>query len=459
MRIHRELLELSRTGDLSIAASFKDEDIRRLRALIVGPPETPYEFGFYEFNVKIVRDYPTKPPTVTAITTNMGQTRFNPNIYSGGKVCLSILGTWRGEKGEEWSSAQGLESVLISIQSLMSGNPYENEPGFETVRSEEDKKNAQTYADKIRHESLRISVIERMEGYLGLNHSRKETRLVTSPNSVDGAGGAGSESGSASGDDAGWETTPYSTDAPWEPHKDKCKLRFLWYYDSYHAAVDEGLKKHKDGTKFEKMPFEAPGNQMDGKYMYSDLKKRLTAIKKAMDADVKQWAKDGLSAVSRELSIANNLKRQREQAREFFGSNDIPVDIDPVDNNPFVWQLTLVGRNNTPLDGGIIKLRMHISPRFPSELPRVKVETPLFHHRVSADGLLCYLFKQSEAGNLTTHVQSMIAALEDANPAYDPRTRVNPEAERLLWGSEEEKKQYRRRLERSVQNSWECVSF
>ena len=453
MRIHRELLELDRTGDLSIAASFKDEDIRRLRALIVGPPETPYEFGFFEFNVKIGKEYPTKPPSVTAITTNMGQTRFNPNIYAGGKVCLSILGTWRGEKGEEWSSAQGLESVLISIQSLMSGNPYENEPGFEHVRSEEDKKMAKQYADKIRHESLRISVIERMEGYLGLN--RKETRLVTSPNSLKNGG---SESGNGSGSEDSWEAG-YAGDAPWEPHRDKCKLRFLWYYDSYHAAVDEGAKKYKDGTKFEKMPFEAPGNQMDGTYKYTELKSRLTRIKEAMDSEIIQWAKDGLSAVSRELSIANNLKRQHEQAVAFFNSNDTPVDVELVDNNPFVWQLTLVGRNNTPLDGGLVKARMSISPHFPAELPRVKLETPLFHHRVAESGLLCYLFKQSEAGNLTTHVQAIIAALEDDNPAYDPRTRVRPEAEKLLWGDETAKKMYRRRLERTVQNSWEYVCF
>lgn len=57
--------------------------------------------------------------------------------------------TWRGERGEEWSSAQGLESILISIQSLMSGNPYENEPGFENARSSDDKKNIAHYVAKV----------------------------------------------------------------------------------------------------------------------------------------------------------------------------------------------------------------------------------------------------------------------------------------------------------------------
>ncbi len=71
---------------------------------------------------------------------------------------LMTNSTWRGERGEEWSSAQGLESILISIQSLMSSNPYENEPGYENARSAEDKKNIEDYIAKVR--KVVISYIE-----------------------------------------------------------------------------------------------------------------------------------------------------------------------------------------------------------------------------------------------------------------------------------------------------------
>ena len=57
--------------------------------------------------------------------------------------------TWRGERGEEWSSAQGLESILLSIQSLMSSNPYENEPGYEDANSAEDKISQKNYVMKV----------------------------------------------------------------------------------------------------------------------------------------------------------------------------------------------------------------------------------------------------------------------------------------------------------------------
>jgi len=60
-----------------------------------------------------------------------------------------VCRTWRGERGEEWSAAQGLESILLSIQSLMSANPYENEPGFEDANETSDKRNQKDYIDKV----------------------------------------------------------------------------------------------------------------------------------------------------------------------------------------------------------------------------------------------------------------------------------------------------------------------
>lgn len=44
----------------------------------------------------------------------------NPNLYEDGKVCLSILGTWAGDKSESWSpSRSSLMQALVSIQGLV----------------------------------------------------------------------------------------------------------------------------------------------------------------------------------------------------------------------------------------------------------------------------------------------------------------------------------------------------
>jgi ubiquitin-conjugating enzyme E2 Z len=432
LRITRELSEIQRGSDLSLAVACRDIDVRHVRALIIGPPDTPYEFGFFEFAVKFGKEYPTKAPGVLAITTNGGRTRFNPNIYAGGKVCLSILGTWRGERGEEWSSAQGLESILISIQSLMSANPYENEPGFEDANSDYDKKNQEAYVDKIRHESLRISVVERLEEYLGISRERPGVTVYNAEE----------------------EYQSTRDDAPFEPFKDLCKRRFLWYYRSYLARIDEAAAKHKDGQRFEKMPFEGPGNTMEGTFQYSSLRERLQTIFEKLNEEKVEWAQTGLSAVRNEMSIASNLQRQFEQIVEKYKKNDaVTLDLDLVDKNPFVWQLVLFGRPMTNLDGGMFRIMLYISPKFPDVLPRVRFDTPIFHHRVSPDGILCYDAVRKD--DMRSHIEAIIGVIEDESPAYDPRTLVNPEAARLYWGTADEKKMYNRRLRRSVQDSAE----
>jgi ubiquitin-protein ligase len=65
-------------------------------------------------------------------TTGSGKIRFNPNLYACGKVCLSLLGTWRGNATENWDAkVSTLLQVLVSIQSIiMAEEVYFNEPGF-----------------------------------------------------------------------------------------------------------------------------------------------------------------------------------------------------------------------------------------------------------------------------------------------------------------------------------------
>ena len=67
------------------------------------------------------------------MTTGSGQVRFNPNLYENGKVCLSLLGTWRGNSTENWNpEVSTILQVMLSILAIiMSNEVYFNEPGFE----------------------------------------------------------------------------------------------------------------------------------------------------------------------------------------------------------------------------------------------------------------------------------------------------------------------------------------
>jgi ubiquitin-protein ligase len=111
--------------DNGIYYSHDENDMTQGYAMIVGPSDTPYFGGYFFFKFKFPNDYPFTPPEVTYMT-NDGCTRFNPNLYRCGKVCVSILNTWYGD---QWSACQTINSVLFTICSLFTKIPFENEPG------------------------------------------------------------------------------------------------------------------------------------------------------------------------------------------------------------------------------------------------------------------------------------------------------------------------------------------
>lgn len=41
-----------------------ENDITHIQALIVGPPDTPYAYGFFHFDMIFPHDYPWNPPKV-----------------------------------------------------------------------------------------------------------------------------------------------------------------------------------------------------------------------------------------------------------------------------------------------------------------------------------------------------------------------------------------------------------
>lgn len=128
-----------------------DHEFHKVTAMIVGPEGTPYEYGFYFFEICFPDNYPVHPPQVE-FRTGDGRVRFNPNLYINGKVCLSILGTW---SGPSWNPLCSLRTVLMSIQSLLNEHPIQNEPGYETELGDIDE----SYSEIIRYENIAVAVV------------------------------------------------------------------------------------------------------------------------------------------------------------------------------------------------------------------------------------------------------------------------------------------------------------
>jgi len=112
--------------DNGIIYSHSDENMLKGYAIIFGPKDTIYENGVYFFEFDFPKTYPYAPPKLTYLTNN-GKTRFNPNLYINGKVCISILNTWRGPG---WTSCMTISTILITLVSLFHNKPLLNEPGI-----------------------------------------------------------------------------------------------------------------------------------------------------------------------------------------------------------------------------------------------------------------------------------------------------------------------------------------
>jgi len=100
------------------------------RAMVVGPPDTPYSHVPFFFDFALPGEYPREPPLCYFHAHYVGNERLNPNLYVDGKVCLSLLGTWSGPSWDPQRST--MLQVLVSLQGLvLVEEPYFNEPGHE----------------------------------------------------------------------------------------------------------------------------------------------------------------------------------------------------------------------------------------------------------------------------------------------------------------------------------------
>ena len=166
-RLGREVATLARQLPLHPAASVfvrvASSNLALWRAALTGPEGTPFEGGWFTFDLCFPPAYPNEPPRVQLRTTGGGTVRFSPNLYDTGKVCLSLLGTWHGRQDEGWDPAvSSAVQVLVSIQSLiMTPQPYFNEPGYESQRgTPHGAMRAAEYDINIREATLRYAILE-----------------------------------------------------------------------------------------------------------------------------------------------------------------------------------------------------------------------------------------------------------------------------------------------------------
>jgi len=159
-RLTREIqnFHLNKESLPNIFIDYAPDNLYKIRCMIiVGEKDTPYYMGHYFFTLNFhPKNYPFQPPSIEFETKN-GNVRFHPNLYTNGKVCISILGTWTGPP---WSSCQSLTTVLLSLQALFTEFPLQHEPGYENISKTDIR--SETYDSIIQYENIKTTII----GYL-----------------------------------------------------------------------------------------------------------------------------------------------------------------------------------------------------------------------------------------------------------------------------------------------------
>ncbi len=120
--LKKQLIELQKDETSGFSVGLEDDsDWFKWRVTFEGPPDTLYSGGLFTALLKFPAEFPNSPPEMK-FETEM----FHPNIYTDGRVCISILhpaGVDRfneQDKAEErWRPILGVEAILLSVISML----------------------------------------------------------------------------------------------------------------------------------------------------------------------------------------------------------------------------------------------------------------------------------------------------------------------------------------------------
>jgi len=124
LTLRRQLTELTKRPVEGFSAGLVDDDnLYEWEIVIIGPADTMYEGGFFKARLSFPSEFPLLPPKMRFLTP-----MWHPNIYPDGVVCVSILHAPGDDQygyedaGERWMPVHTVESILISVISLLSSD-------------------------------------------------------------------------------------------------------------------------------------------------------------------------------------------------------------------------------------------------------------------------------------------------------------------------------------------------
>lgn len=118
--------------------------------LYISNVDSKYDGAFLRAQIRFPSNYPFSPPTF-----RFTPAIFHPNVYGDGRVCISILheagNLYSDEPSDEnWSPAQCVESVLVSIISILDDPNINSPANVDASKMFRDNKDA--YYERVSHD-------------------------------------------------------------------------------------------------------------------------------------------------------------------------------------------------------------------------------------------------------------------------------------------------------------------
>ncbi|XP_045599516.1 ubiquitin-conjugating enzyme E2 G2 isoform X1 [Procambarus clarkii] len=141
-----------------IAGPTNEENFFEWEALIMGPEGTCFECGVFPAKLIFPPDYPLSPPKMQ-FTCEM----FHPNIYSDGRVCISILHAPGDDpmgyetSAERWSPVQSVEKILLSVVSMLAEPNDESSANVDAAKMwRDDREQFNKIAERLVRKTLNL---------------------------------------------------------------------------------------------------------------------------------------------------------------------------------------------------------------------------------------------------------------------------------------------------------------
>ena len=113
-----------------------------------------------------------------------------------------------------------------------------------------------------------------------------------------------------------------------------------------------------------------------------------------------------------------SVRRLTKELQEIRKDPPLNISAGPINDNLFEWEAVLLGPTETPYEGGVFILNIHIPLDYPMKPPNILFKTKIYHPNINSTGAICLdILKNNWSPSLTLSkiLLSICSLLNDPN--------------------------------------------